>query len=148
MTGTVPDVRPHLAAADVVVCPLAIARGIQNKVLEAMAMGKAVIASPAAIEGLEVSTGTHLLRAEGPAQYPLLIERLLAKASERTRLGLAARRLIENRYTWPRRMARLVSICERLLAPAIPPLQPNRSGKDFLSKRSEEKRETAKEFAL
>jgi glycosyltransferase involved in cell wall biosynthesis len=57
VTGTVPDVRPYLAHADVVVTPLRIARGIQNKVLEAMAMAQPVVISSASATGLEASPG-------------------------------------------------------------------------------------------
>jgi len=138
VTGSVPDVRIYLAAADVVVCPLQIARGIQNKVLEAMAMGKAVLASTAAIEGLKVTVGRHLLRADHPREYSRLIGDLLADEPYRTRLGRSARQLVESRYTWPGRMGRLVSLCEELCgdprpsAPATvasPAAQPTPAGK-------------------
>ena len=59
VTGAVDDVRTWLAAADVVVAPLRIARGIQNKVLEAMAMARPVVASGAAAEGIDAENGTH-----------------------------------------------------------------------------------------
>jgi len=69
VTGTVPDVRPYLVAASAVVVPLRIARGIQNKILEAMAMGRPVVASPQALEGLDIAVGTHALQADPPAQW-------------------------------------------------------------------------------
>jgi glycosyltransferase involved in cell wall biosynthesis len=65
VTGAVADMRSWLAAADVVVAPLRIARGIQNKVLEAMAMARPVVASPAAFEGIEAEPGKHLLVTDG-----------------------------------------------------------------------------------
>ena len=65
MTGTVPDVRPYLRFATVSVAPLRIARGIQNKVLEAMAMGCQLVVSPQALEGIEASPDTDLLVADG-----------------------------------------------------------------------------------
>ncbi len=64
VTGRVPDTRPYLAHADVVVAPLRIARGIQNKVLEAMAMARPVVASPQAFEGVRAEPGHDLLLAD------------------------------------------------------------------------------------
>ena len=114
VTGSVPDVRPYLAAATVVVAPLHIARGIQNKVLEAMAMGRAVVASSAALEGIEASCGQEVLRADSPEQWTRQIRLLLAEPEQRRRIELAARRAVEDRYSWPARMAPLVSLCLRL----------------------------------
>ena len=65
----VPDVRPYLAEAALVVVPLRIARGIQNKVLEALAMAKAVIATPEALEGIAVEPEVHACQALAPAQW-------------------------------------------------------------------------------
>src|SRR3546814_1547373 len=65
VTGEVPDVRPWLAAADAVVAPLLLARGVQNKLLEAMAMARPVVASAAAATGIDAEPGEHLLVADG-----------------------------------------------------------------------------------
>ena len=65
VTGRVPDTRPYLAVADVVVAPLRIARGIQNKVLEAMAMARPVVATPEAFEGVQATPGRDILLASG-----------------------------------------------------------------------------------
>src|SRR5690606_20476399 len=65
VTGEVPDVRPWLAAADVVVAPLLLARGVQNKLLEAMAMARPVVATAAAATGIDAVPGEHLLVADG-----------------------------------------------------------------------------------
>ena len=119
VTGSVPDVRPYLAAATAAVVPLHIARGLQNKVLEAMAMGRAVVASSAALEGIEAHVGTEVLRADSPAQWTRQIRLLLADASRRGELERAARRAVEHRYSWPARMAPLVSLCLRLTRPAV-----------------------------
>ncbi len=69
VTGSVPDVRPYLARAAAVVAPLQIARGIQNKVLEAMAMGRLVVASPGAIAGLKVRPGEEVIQAASAAEW-------------------------------------------------------------------------------
>src|SRR5262249_23559094 len=63
VVGQVPDVRPHVARAAVAVVPLQIARGVQNKVLEALAMARATVASPSALEGLAAQPGIHVLAA-------------------------------------------------------------------------------------
>ncbi len=65
VTGRVPDTRPYIAFADVVVAPLRIARGIQNKVLEAMAMGRPVVATPEAFVGVQATPGQDILLASG-----------------------------------------------------------------------------------
>ncbi|MDY7009782.1 MAG: TIGR03087 family PEP-CTERM/XrtA system glycosyltransferase [Planctomycetota bacterium] len=115
VTGSVPDVRGYLAAAGVVICPLQMARGIQNKVLEAMAMGKAVVASPAALEGLDVETGKDLLQADTPDEWRRYILELLADGELRDRLGRSARVCVESKYNWTKRMEPLVSLCLRLI---------------------------------
>ena len=69
LVGPVPDVRPYLAGAAVAVAPLRIARGVQNKVLEALAMGKAAVASPQALEGLGLESGTHVLAASSADEW-------------------------------------------------------------------------------
>ncbi len=114
VTGTVPDVRPYLAAATAVVAPLRTARGIQNKVLEAMAMGRAVVASPAALEGLEVKVGREGLSADTPEEWRRLILGLLRDDARRGEVERAARRRVETSYDWDARMAPLVALCRRL----------------------------------
>ena len=68
VTGRVPDVRPYLRHAAVAVAPLRIARGIQNKVLEALAMARPVVCTPAAAEGLRASPLVEAATAESPAE--------------------------------------------------------------------------------
>jgi len=120
VTGTVPDVRPYLALSAVAVAPLHTARGVQTKVLEAMAMGKPVVASTAALEGLDVDAGSDVLRADAPGEWVEQIARLLAHADLRRRLGRAARACVEAKYAWPARMAPLVALCRRLSAGSAP----------------------------
>lgn len=100
VTGGVPDVRGWLAVADVVVAPLRIARGIQNKVLEAMAMGRPVVASPQAAEGIDAVDDVHFLVAANPAEEAAKIIALLGDPTRGQRLGLAARARMEERYRW------------------------------------------------
>ena len=110
VTGAVPDVRAWIAAADVVAAPLRIARGVQNKVLEAMAMAKAVIASPAAFEGIEAEPGRDLIVADGAEAQAEAISALLADRVRASSLGAAARARMEAAYSWEARLAPLASI--------------------------------------
>jgi sugar transferase (PEP-CTERM/EpsH1 system associated) len=98
VTGLVPDVRPFLAHAHVAVAPLRIARGIQNKVLEAMAMAKTVVVSPQALEGIEAEHGTELLLAQDGAEFAQIIFTVLSQKDER--IGIAARKKVQSRYNW------------------------------------------------
>jgi sugar transferase (PEP-CTERM/EpsH1 system associated) len=98
VTGRVEDVRPYVAHAAAIVCPLRIARGIQNKVLEGMAMGRPVIASPAAYEGVHAAAGTDLLVADGADAFVDAICAVLDGAHPG--LARAARAAMERHYAW------------------------------------------------
>jgi sugar transferase (PEP-CTERM/EpsH1 system associated) len=110
VTGAVDDVRSWLAAADVVVAPLGIARGIQNKVLEAMAMARPVVASPAAFVGIDAEPGRDLLVADGAQAQAAAVLALLGDRARAEALGAAARRRIEQFYRWERMLAPLSAI--------------------------------------
>jgi polysaccharide biosynthesis protein PslH len=107
VTGEVPDTRDWLAAADLVVAPLKLARGIQNKVLEAMAMGKAVIASPAAAEGIDAVPGEEFVIADGSPAEAEAVRVLLDNPAQAASIGVAARARMEARYSWEARLAGL-----------------------------------------
>jgi polysaccharide biosynthesis protein PslH len=110
VTGAVPDVRGWLAAADVAVAPLRIARGVQNKVLEAMAMARPVVASPAAFEGIEAEPDRDLVVADGAGAQARAVAGLLADPARAAALGRAARRRMEAGYRWEARLAPLAAI--------------------------------------
>jgi len=97
VSGTVPDVRPYLQYAAMVVAPLQIARGIQNKVLEAMAMERAVIATPSALEGIEATINEEVLSASSPQEF---IKHIFDHLRQPTSIGTAARRRIVRDYQW------------------------------------------------
>ena len=120
VTGSVPDVRPYLREATVCVVPLLIARGIQNKILEAMAMGRAVVGSPGAVEGLEVERGADLLEASEPAEWHRQVLAVLSDGDLRARLERSGRACVVEKYAWDARMRPLVEVCERLLAARRP----------------------------
>jgi sugar transferase (PEP-CTERM/EpsH1 system associated) len=107
VTGEVPDVRPWLAAADAVVAPLLLARGVQNKLLEAMAMARPVVASKAAAEGIDAAPGEHLLVAEGAGAMAEGVVRLFDGPDAAAAMGRAARARMIARYGWEARLAPL-----------------------------------------
>ena len=100
VTGVVDDVRPWLDRADVVVVPLRIGGGTRLKILEAMAMGKAVVSTALGAEGLEVVPERDLLVADGAEALVAQISRLLDDPGLGRRIGAAARRLVTSRYGW------------------------------------------------
>jgi len=105
VTGRVPDVRPYLAHATAAVAPLRIARGIQNKVLEAMAMGRPVVVSPEALEGIEAAPGRDVLLATG--EEGLARACVDAAGPAGPAIGAAGRRCVVEHYAWPARLAAL-----------------------------------------
>ena len=113
VTGAVADIRSWIDAADIVVAPLRIARGIQNKVLEAMAMAKPVVASPAAFEGIEAEPGRDLVVAEDPAAMAEAIQALLSDRERAAAIGHAARSLVSSSYSWESRLASLPELVSR-----------------------------------
>ncbi len=110
LIGEVPDVRPYVAEAAVSVVPLRVARGVQNKVLESLAMGKAVIASPQGLEGLELEPDVHVCRAATEAEWTDGLWALLADAGLRAQLGCAGRAQVERRYNWSTQLEPLGTI--------------------------------------
>ena len=107
VTGRVEDVRPYLAHAALAVAPLRIARGIQNKVLEALAMGKTVVASPQAMEGIPEHAACRIC--ESAAQFSATLGVLLASGEA----GPGGRQFILDHYNWERNLHALSSVLER-----------------------------------
>jgi sugar transferase (PEP-CTERM/EpsH1 system associated) len=102
VVGQVPDVRPYLAGAAVAVVPLRIARGIQNKVLEAMAMAKPVVASPQGLTGLSNKQDLPALTASERLEWVEQVGRLLDSPALRRQLGVAGRAYVEAYHDWDR----------------------------------------------
>ena len=101
VSGTVPDVAPYLAGATVFVCPLRIGAGLKNKVLEALAMGIPVVATPLSVDGIAVRHGESALVA-GVDDIVATTISLLGDAALRARLSRGGRALIEAQYSWER----------------------------------------------
>lgn len=114
VTGTVPDVRPYIAHAALCVAPLRIARGIQNKVLEAMAMARTVVVSPQALEGIAAEPGRALLlAADAPAFIAAVNQALDAPDAA---IGRAARATIEQSYGWRSHLEPVCALLESATA--------------------------------
>jgi sugar transferase (PEP-CTERM/EpsH1 system associated) len=101
VTGTVEDIRPYVRDASVYVVPLRVGSGTRLKIFEAMAMGKAVVSTKLGAEGLPVTDGYDLLLAESPDELAEKIVLLLRDPVRRKSLGLRARQLVEEHYSWP-----------------------------------------------
>jgi sugar transferase (PEP-CTERM/EpsH1 system associated) len=112
VTGRVPSVVPYLRHACIAVAPLQIARGVQNKVLEAMAMAKPVIASAEALTGIGAISGEHVICPKDECDWIDACVRLARHPEQRERLGLAARVFVETKHSWGNHFA----ILDRLLA--------------------------------
>ena len=113
VTGSVPDVRPYVRRSAVMVAPLNIARGTQNKILEAMAMGVPVVTSEIAAGGVDAVAGEHLLVAKTRADCADAVLKVMADKGERARLAVAGRARMLSNHAWPKSMQRLDGIIER-----------------------------------
>lgn len=110
VTGYVSRMHDYLGRATVAVAPMLSGTGIQNKVLEAMASGAPVVATPYAVSGIEAIPGEHVLVAEDTEGLAECVLRLLKDQSLRGRLARNARRLVEEKYTWERSVAALEQV--------------------------------------
>lgn len=110
VTGTVPDVRPYVAHSTVAVAPLRIARGIQNKVLEAMAMGKTIIVSPEALDGIDATPDQEVLLARDETEFADHVCRVFS--GQQADLGPTARQKMETRYNWAANLAGVNQLLE------------------------------------
>ncbi len=107
VTGFVPEARDYLALADVCIAPLQIARGVQNKVLEAAAMGKAIVATPQAAEGLNFKEGKEIFVSKDSEDFTQKVLEFLRDQELALTVGQAARQRVEKEYAWEKKLARL-----------------------------------------
>ena len=115
VTGTVPDVRPYLQHASVVLVLMRIARGVQNKVLEAMAMGCPVVAATDCVAAISAIDGKELLAATTASDYVTAIQSLLDHPDQAASIGAAGQRCVEQRFSWDAHLAgmdRHLSVCK------------------------------------
>jgi glycosyltransferase involved in cell wall biosynthesis len=114
VVGEVADVRPYLQRAAVAVAPLTFGGGSRLKILEALAMGKAVVSTPKGAEGLELIDGEHLaIRALD--DFPEAIASLLSDPQRRRQLGAAGRAFVQAEHDWSSLAERLTESVEALL---------------------------------
>jgi len=114
VTGFVEDVRPYLQGATLCVVPLRIARGVQNKLLEAMACGKAVVATPEAAAGLHIRNGEDLLLAASADEFAAAVLQVIRNQTLRESLGWHARSFIEAHHDWRPMLESLVELVESI----------------------------------
>ena len=116
VTGAVPDVRPYLAHARVAVAPLRIARGVQNKVLEAMAMGLPVVVSAQALEGIDAHPGVHVLLADDGTEFSSKINTVLS--TDTTDRNMQGRSRVLERYAWTKNLEIVEQMIRNVSAPS------------------------------
>lgn len=112
VTGEAPDARSYLREATLCVVPLRRARGAQNEILEAMAAGKAIIASPEAVAGLRVVNGEHLMIADSPRKFADATLEVIHDASLRETLETRARQFVEAEHDWKSLLQKMVDLVE------------------------------------
>jgi len=117
VTGTVPDVRPYLQHAAAVVAPLRVARGIQNKILEAMAMERPVVASRTCVDSIDAQPGTEILVAKDASDFVKQVNVLLGSRDLAASMGRAGRQRVLQRYSWDAHLSGID--CHLTTAPAM-----------------------------
>jgi len=100
VTGFVDDIRPYVYSSAVYIVPLRIGSGTRLKILEAMAMGKAVVSTTIGAEGIEVTDGKDIFIADDPREFADRVIDLLKNPDKRKAMGLNGRKLVEQKYTW------------------------------------------------
>ena len=115
LTGFVPDLRPHLAAAAAVAVPLRLGGGTRLKIVEGMAMGKAIVSTTIGAEGIEAVPGRDLLIEDDPAAFADAVSGLLAEPGLAMRIGQSARQLAVQRYSWNSAACALEDFYRRIL---------------------------------
>jgi glycosyltransferase involved in cell wall biosynthesis len=106
-TGSVPDVRPYLSAAALAVAPLRMGSGTRLKVLETMAMARAMVSTTIGCEGLHVVDGKHLLVADDAETFAERALELLDNPEASRAIGCRGRKLVESQYGWDTIVERL-----------------------------------------
>jgi glycosyltransferase involved in cell wall biosynthesis len=124
VTGEVPDAQPYFERAAVCVVPLRLGSGTRLKILEAFAMGKAVVSTTLGAEGLEAASGRHLLMEDDPASFAAAVVRLLKDPNLRQQLGQAGRTLAVRRYDWRQIGDGIERAYESAMRPALRNTQP------------------------
>ena len=117
VTGTVDDVRPYIQHADVIVAPLRVARGIQNKVLEAMAMARPVVASKSCLSVIRGVDGTDFVGANTPGEFVEAILSVFLNIQRATEMGKHARATVLAQYSWEAQLSKIDSKLQEAVLP-------------------------------
>ena len=120
VTGEVPDIRPYLERAAVVAIPIRMGGGTRLKVVEGLAMGKALVSTTVGCEGVAVREGEHLLIGDGPDAFAARILEVFGDDALRERIGSAGRQLVEAEYSWELAGERLDALYQPLAEPNVP----------------------------
>lgn len=115
VTGTVDDVRPHLARASIMILPLRVGGGTRIKVFEGMAAGLAVVSSRVGVEGLPVEDGTHALLADEPESFAAAVLALVHDGARREQMARTARAWVEAEFSWERASRIFLGHCSKVL---------------------------------
>lgn len=115
VTGSVADVRPYLERASVFVCPMRSGAGIKNKILQAWAMGKAIVSTTAGVGSLKTAEGQNILIRDTPEEFAAAVVGLLRDPAQAARLGEAGRRTIESHYTWAAKTSELEALMQQIV---------------------------------
>jgi sugar transferase (PEP-CTERM/EpsH1 system associated) len=129
VTGSVPDIRPYIGHAQVAIAPLRVARGVQNKVLEAMAMARPVIASPQAAAGIGAVSGREFLLAGDADAFAKAVLQVLANESP-PGMGAAARARVLADYSWTANLSRIDELLDSPAAASL--ITPERESSGYL----------------
>ncbi|MBI3012108.1 MAG: glycosyltransferase [Elusimicrobia bacterium] len=118
VTGFVEDMRPWMAKATVHVCPMQSGSGMKNKILEAWAMEKAVVATSLACDGIQVEHGKNVLVADNPKDFARAIVRLVKDRDLRESLGRNGRQMAIKNYSWDYVRSQFEKVYEKMVIPA------------------------------
>jgi glycosyltransferase involved in cell wall biosynthesis len=118
VVGEVPDMRPWLSRAGVYACPMQSGTGIKNKLLEAMANGLAVVATPLALQGLSVTPGTEVLVGNDEGALADHLARLIEDRELADRIGAAGRAYVRTHHTWAAVAAEYVRVYREVISGA------------------------------
>ena len=116
VTGKVEDVRPYVRSATVFVCPLRVGSGVKNKILAALAMQKATVATSMSIDGLDLADNREVLLADEPRAFADKVIRLLTDREEAQKLGVNGLARVQNQYSWSAMGKSLETAIQSLIA--------------------------------
>jgi glycosyltransferase involved in cell wall biosynthesis len=122
VTGTVEDVRPYLARAAVFACPMRLGSGIKNKILQAWAMARPVVATSASLGGISARDNVNILVRDDPQEFADAVAELMVDRQRAASLGVAGRTTVEAQYSWHMRSYQLDQLFSEIAGAAASPV--------------------------